>query len=268
MMRRLLTAFLSLLARIGLIRPRCRAMTCRLCKQPKPLKKSHVISEFLYQDMYDEKHRFFGLSSNVETKDQLAQKGFREPLLCEDCEQQIGRYERYASGIFYGGAAHQRKREENLVHLSGLEYHPLKLFFLSLLWRMGITSIPELKGLELGKHEEILRDMLHREDPGDALAYPCLITAVMVDGKHVPDLITHGGVADMDGSRVWSFVAAGFVFSFFEFGMTTPVDIQPAFLSRVGTAVLSVQDITKISFLHEQLIEIAEAKRRRDAAGR
>jgi hypothetical protein len=267
-MRRLLTAFFNLLVKIGLIRPQRRAMICRLCKQPKPLKKSHVISEFLYKDMYDEKHRFFGLSSNVETKDQLAQKGLREPLLCEDCEQQIGRYERYASGVFHGGASHGRRREQNLVHLSELEYRPLKLFLLSLLWRMGITSIPELKGLELGKHEDVLCEMLRREDPGEPLTYPCMITAVMVDGTHVSDLIIQGGETNMDGSRVWSFVAAGFVFSFFESGTTVPVEIQPAFLSRAGTAVLSVQDITKIRFLHEQLIEIAEAKRLRDASGR
>jgi hypothetical protein len=219
----------------------------------------------MYQDMYDDKHRFFGLSSNPEARDQLKQKGLREPLLCSDCEQQFSRYEKYASGVFYGGAPHGRQRVENLVQLSGLEYRPLKLFFLSLLWRMGITSIPALKGVELGKYEETLRAMLQREDPGSALDFPCMITAVMIDGKHVPDVILHGGEANLDGQRVWSFVAAGFVFSFFESGHLLPKEIQPGFLSPAGEAILAVQDIKKIHFLHRQLSEIAEAKRAREA---
>lgn len=263
MFRHLWKALLDLLARIGLYRHHPN-MTCRLCRQSKPLKSSHVVPEFMYQDMYDNKHRFFGLSSNSEAKELLKQKGLREPLLCADCEQQIGRYEWYASGVFYGGVPQERQRTGNLVQLSQLEYRPLKLFFLSLLWRMGITSIPELKGVELDKHEEVLRAMLQREDPGSALDYPCMITAVMIEGKHVPDLIMHGGEASMDQQRVWSFVAAGFVFSFFERGKAVPIDVQSGFLSSNGAAILVVKDITEIHFLHEQLREIAEAKRQRD----
>lgn len=219
----------------------------------------------MYRDLYDDKHRFFGLSSNPETKDLLKQKGLRESLLCADCEQQIGRYESYASGVFYGGARHGRQRVGNLVQLSGLDYRLLKLFFLSLLWRMGVTSIPELKGVELGRNEELLRAMLQREDPGSAMDYPCMITAVMIDGKHVPDLILHGGEANMDGQRVWSFIATGFVFSFFESGQLIPVKVQPGFLSPGGTTILAVKDVGEIKFLHRQLMEFAEAMRRRNA---
>ena len=129
---------------------------------------------------------------------------------------------------------------------------------------MGITSIPELKGVELGKHEGMLRDMLQREDPGNALDSPCMITAVMIAGKHVPDLIAHGGEANMDGQRVWSFVAAGFVFSFFESGTAVPASVQPGFPSPTGEVIIAVQEISKISFLHRQLSEISEGKRLRE----
>jgi len=32
-------------------------MVCRLCQKEKPLVQSHVIPEFLYRPLYDEKHR-------------------------------------------------------------------------------------------------------------------------------------------------------------------------------------------------------------------
>jgi len=101
---------------------------CRLCQQPKPLKFSHLIPEFMYQDMYDEKHRFLGLTSKSGVKDKLAQKGLREYLLCDDCEQQFGRYEKYASGVFYDDNSHHRQHKGDCVILSGLEYVLLKLF--------------------------------------------------------------------------------------------------------------------------------------------
>ena len=155
----------------------------------------------MHQDMYDSKHRFFGLSSDPTKKEMLFQKGLREPLLCADCEQQFGRYEKYASGVFFGGPSIGLRREKNVLCFTGLQYPSLKLFFLSLLWRMGVTSIAYLKGVELGAHELRLRQLLRTEQPSDYLTYPCFLTAVMYKGKHIPDLIVPpGGLA----SKKWT----------------------------------------------------------------
>ncbi len=240
-------------------------MNCRLCLQPKPLRASHIIPEFMHQDMYDPKHRFFGLSGQPEKKDKIFQKGMRESLLCDDCEQQFGRYEKYASQVFYGGSSLGMRREQNVILLTGLHYAPLKLFFLSLLWRMGITSIPYLKGLDLGAHEPRLRELLRAEQPANFLTYPCLLTAVMHQGKHVPDLIVPPGVAKVDQHEVWSFVAAGFVFSFFLSDDLPPAAVHDAFLRPPGTLWIRVAEISEIDFLHQHATEIGEAQRQRRA---
>jgi hypothetical protein len=36
---------------------------CALCRQERPLRKSHVIPEFMFGPLYDEKHRFYGISN-------------------------------------------------------------------------------------------------------------------------------------------------------------------------------------------------------------
>src|SRR5438874_1980391 len=101
---------------------------CALCLEAKPLQRSHIVPEFMHSGMYDEKHRLFGLSSVPTVAVRLIQKGLREKLLCANCEQQLGRYERYASQVFYSGNV-SADRVEIGLSLSRLEYSPLKLFF-------------------------------------------------------------------------------------------------------------------------------------------
>jgi hypothetical protein len=240
-------------------------MNCRLCQQPKPLRNSHIISEFLHQDMYDPKHRFFGLTNDPAKRERLFQKGLREPLLCDDCEQQFSKYERYASGAFYGGEPLGRKREGDILMLAGVQYAPMKLFLLSLLWRMGVTSIPELAGLDLGAHEPKLREVLRAGQAPDFLFHPCLLTAVLHERQHVPDLIVPPGVAHVDGHAVWSFVAAGFVFSYFVSDRPVPSELHPAILKPDGTMWIKVGEMRDIDFLNRHALEIGAAMQQRNA---
>lgn len=52
-----------------------------------------------------------------------------------------------------GHAKITRKREGKLVHLTGLEYSPFKLFALSVLWRAGVSSLKDFEQVSLGPHE-------------------------------------------------------------------------------------------------------------------
>ena len=237
--------------------------SCKLCQQNKPLCRSHIVPEFLHGAMYDEKHRFFGLSSVPARRIQLFQKGLREFLLCEDCEQQFGRYEQYASRVFYGGTPITGSLHKKTVTLEDLDYKPLKLFFMSLLWRFGVTSIEYYKGASLGPHEERLRNMLQAEDPGNYDAYPCLVVAVSLDGKHIPDLIVPPALARIDGHWIWSLVVAGFLLTFYVSSHTPPDVLYPAFLKPDGTMILQIKDMTEIDFLYRFSREIAQAERTR-----
>lgn len=237
---------------------------CALCLETKPLRRSHVVPEFMHAGMYDEKHRIFGLSSVSSKPVRLFQKGLREPLLCEDCEQQVGRYEAYASRVLNGGNV-RIDRVEIGFEVSGLDYARLKLFFLSLLWRFSVTTIEQYRGAQLGPHTERLRQLLVREDPGDHLTYPCLITAVMMDGKHVRDLIVPPASARVERQHVWSFVVGGFLLSFFVGKGSPPPPLQPAFLQEVGTLLIQVKEMRDIEFLYKFALEMGAAHRERKA---
>ena len=63
---------------------------CKLCLCNKEIRNSHIIPEFMYQNIYDpEPKRFIALtvnSINLEySRKKFEQKGIREYLLCGDC---------------------------------------------------------------------------------------------------------------------------------------------------------------------------------------
>jgi hypothetical protein len=68
---------------------------CKLCQLERKLRRSHILSEFMYQNLYDENPRRFH-SLNIDLNDmsksfnRIEQKGIREFLLCEQCEGLIG----------------------------------------------------------------------------------------------------------------------------------------------------------------------------------
>jgi hypothetical protein len=56
--------------------------TCKLCRRKGELRDSHIISEFLYASIYDDKHRFHVVAAG-ELQSSYEQKGYRERMLCQ-----------------------------------------------------------------------------------------------------------------------------------------------------------------------------------------
>jgi len=147
---------------------------CALCLQNAELRDSHIIPEFLYQAVYDEKHRFLVVSSDPTEQPDLEQKGLRERLLGDCCEARLSRWEDYAKRVLSGEGVVFAKGTDFLT-VTGVNYAKFKLFQLSLLWRAGISSRPVFAAVALGPHGESLRRMLLAETPGQTNDYGCTI---------------------------------------------------------------------------------------------
>lgn len=239
---------------------------CALCGKDRPLRKSHVIPEFMFRPLYDEKHRFYGVSNIPSKPNQLFQKGLREKLLCDECEQRISRYESYASDVFFGNATTKPAPTQTGFLFTGLDYKPLKLFFMSLLWRLGTTSIRELKGAELGPHQDRVRALLGADDPADFLTYPAMVTGLTFDRKHIPDLIVPPLHARIEGRRVWAMVISGFLFHFVVSNRKPAERFWGGFLRENGDFPLHISEIRDVAYLQKWGSEIAAAERSRNQA--
>lgn len=158
---------------------------CRLCLQERELRNSHIIPEFLYKPSYDDKHRAIDVNTNKFTV-KYAQKGIYERLLCDVCEGDLNVLETYFSKRWYGEDALPR----NLVEYRGktlcvkVDYARFKLFHLSVLWRANVSSLPEFSKVNLGPHEENVRQMVLALEPGQQHNYG-IVGAVLLDNEGV-----------------------------------------------------------------------------------
>jgi uncharacterized protein YlaI len=131
--------------------------TCQLCLDKKELRHSHILPEFMYQNLYDHSpKRFYSLNVDLDNSDnskrRIEQKGIREYLFCVDCEVQLSKYENYAAETIYAknlsNKAYIVKANQTpdlqyfTYEYSGFSYSDFKLFQLSLLWRITISGSP------------------------------------------------------------------------------------------------------------------------------
>ena len=191
-------------------------MKCKLCHLDKKLCKSHIIPESAYGSIYDDKHRVLEVS-NLQKELPKHQKGLREPLLCKDCEQHLNKYESYFADKWFQNQLIPTRMSEEMLTINGLDYNLFKLFHMSILWRAGIASRQEFDNVKLDDHEELLRQLILDDDPGDPNQYsvfgyilvfpnnykvikPLLIPPVEVELDNVP------GFHVVFGGCVWHYL--------------------------------------------------------------
>lgn len=231
---------------------------CRLCLRLSELRNSHIIPEFVYKPLYDSRHRFFRLSTEPQQKTTFVQKGLRERLLCEGCEQHLSAYERYASRILpfqvVTDSEKNRHRSDVVVRV---DYGLMKLFQLSILWRASVSKLPDFSQVGLGPDEETLRVMLLNGKPGAAQEYGCLITSVMMDDQKLADglvdppfRVTNGGFTH------YVFVFGGFVWVFVGAGSSPPFPFEQYFLQEDGILTIHKSKFEEVSFLMDSFREM------------
>lgn len=231
-------------------------MVCALCLSEAPLKNSHIIPEFLYKSLYDPIHRFHQISADREQPNTLLQKGLRESLLCDDCEQKFSVPERYASMFLNGGIGIAIQQQGNKLYLSELDYKKLKLFQLSRLWRAGISSLPSFSQVNLGSHTEHIRKMLMTDDPGSVETYGCIMSMLMYKSETIQDLIVSPTWARLDGKMAYRFVFGGLIFVFVV-SSTPPLNIiSEYFLQESGTAIIKLQQLHELSYLVDSVTKM------------
>jgi hypothetical protein len=131
---------------------------CKLCQQEKELQVSHIIPKFVYKWMKESgtgrlRH---GRTFNIPTQD-----GIKTKLLCKECENELGKREKWFRENIFDGFL--KRNEEELINSSELKY-----FAVSILWRVLILFLYDgnkYKSFdELKNAEEEWRNYLQKND--------------------------------------------------------------------------------------------------------
>jgi hypothetical protein len=198
---------------------------CNLCQKDKELcKQSHIIPNFMYQDLFDEKHRMHAIKSEVGSIKQtgIRQTGeFDKHILCHSCDNEnLGKLDRYASLTLYKGypKIHELRVGPDGIkytYCAEINYVQFKLFLLSVVWRASISNMPLFGEVQLGPHQELIRQKLFNNDPGEALEYPCLIMTYLHLKGYPGDIVAQPSQSRLNGGYVYKFLIGGMIYIFY-----------------------------------------------------
>jgi len=203
-------------------------MNCKLCLNLSPLRNSHIVPEFVFSSLYDEKHRIHVLSVQEQKPRPFEQKGLREKLLCGDCETKLSKYERYASTAFDGKVTETPL--DSVIIVNGIDYKQFKLFLLSILWRSSVSNLEFFSEVSLGIHEDRIRKMILSDDPGPSEKYGIVPFALIDDHEIQTDLIVQPTRTKMYGHVGYRFIFGGFMWAFFVSNHSAPREVMPLLL--------------------------------------
>ena len=234
-------------------------MACALCRANSHLRKSHILPEFFYKPIYDSIHRAICITTDPTEPESFIQKGITELLLCDQCEQKIGRWEKYAKEHFVDGQGLSCVESANAITLKGLDYKKFRLFELSLLWRMGVSSLSYFSAVDLGVHEEKLRLALLCEDPLEFDHYPCFHFIVLIRGKFYADGLIPPIPSRLCGIRCYSVFINGMMFCFLVGNHPPPFVIMDHCLNQKGELKISIQEAHTIPFVRDIIVDFGHA---------
>ena len=238
-------------------------MTCRLCKQDKPLMRSHIFPEWLYMPLYDKNHRFFVLSTDENKRRSTRPKGIYERLLCQECEVQMSKWEGNARGVFYGDDPRIRRgKYGKTIVLSGLRYAPFKLFQMSLIWRASIANRQEVHKINLGPHAERLRKMLFEECPGECYECgtilklpPATLDEITREFIYPPERIP----GKIDGHTAYRAIFAGLIWLFIVSNHSADLRDKDLFLTEDGRLPIYKVGEPVVEFLRKLALDFSKA---------
>lgn len=233
-------------------------MTCKLCKKDRELKNSHIIPEFIYSALYDDKHRFHVISVNEDEKEKLPQKGVRERLLCAECEQLLSRNERYVSLLLAGSYPVKSRKKGRIIHLEGVDYSKFKLFSLSILWRAGVSSREVFSQVKLGPHEKILRQMVLASDPGEQHSYPFLLSPIVHEKELQKALIVQPTWTRLDNHYAYRFVFGGLAWIYLVSSHRAPKVVLDASIDELGNLTMIECELSDMKFIVHMVQELVK----------
>lgn len=223
---------------------------CHLCRTEARLCRSHIIPEYCFKNLYDEKHHFIEMYDVRQERIRLGQKGWSEPILCSACEALFARYERHCRRLFADPLPPIRPGTKRVLDIPRLDVARLRYFFLSILWRANEARSAVFKHVDLGpKHSEELRSSLLSERLPDFDRYGCFVLSLHYEDAPMSGIIVEPTYTRIDGHKVYRFVFTGLVVHMFVSSHPLPDSMRRTLLGAAAGVVIYKADLPEIGFL-------------------
>lgn len=146
-----------------------KRVRCRFCSQGLELVEAHIIPEGFWRPFRDDGEVPRLLSSDEYPK-RIPIGVYDSTILCTRCEQRFGPWDQYAQDLLQDELRQARVQRAGAqvvgYEVDDWQYDPLKLFFVSLLWRAAVSTQPFFKRITLGPFADLALRMLKEGNPG------------------------------------------------------------------------------------------------------
>lgn len=234
---------------------------CKLCGEEKDLCKSHIIPEFCYKKVYDEKHRATVFQLNREMPG-FIQKGLKEYLLCDRCEQYLNdNYEKTFKSFWFDKPAVKTPLLSESYQLTDAQYIHFKLFHLSVLWRMSVSELEEFKGVRLGPYADKLKKALLDKTDIPISFIPFFGTLIIDDDYKLDEgIVTHADKVrfhNHDSTHIYRAIYAGCEWFFLvtDHPSNYVKELLPFSLQKDGTMIMLVGKFEQIRTIRDFAVD-------------
>lgn len=181
--------------------------SCKLCGEPKPLQRSHIIPRSYYRRLKKGSGgQLVKITNDEESLPVISNSDPKDRLLCQDCERFFDKYyEKLGTQLF-------KPRPSTVVmsdyiKIKKFKYREIFLYFVSILWRASSSRLPQYQGIDLGDFGENMRHCLRERSLSinssvrlDHFLKICVIRVVDKSGT-LPDGVIKKCLMDMNLER-------------------------------------------------------------------
>ena len=181
---------------------------CKFCENNPPVKRSHIIPEFMYKHTYSGKHpKMVVVNEEIEQLGER-QKGYYEPLLCPKCEG-------FFNDNFEKPCISFIESVPNTAIIgSNLKVKPpreIVLLMLSIIWRASHATGNHWNEVELGSHQEAIKICLQNKFVKTEYSFWLFLSAYP-DGKIEKGIVTSIQKIKVSGHNFYHFISSGIQF--------------------------------------------------------
>lgn len=134
---------------------------CRLCLNLRVLCESHAIPDAFFKKVNEKKRsdgKLIAMVADLQTSPYKSNDTLQEHLLCNECESQLNEeFDSYGINVFCGVYGRSRRKADG-VEFQQIDRKRLRLFVLSVIWRVSVSDHPGYGNVNLPTpFEELLR---------------------------------------------------------------------------------------------------------------
>jgi hypothetical protein len=186
-------------------------MACKICLEDKKCIKAHIIPESFIKIIKQDGKPIMILSPNeFQSKTHIGV--YDKKILCEDCEKLFSPWDNYGNLILVANFPKDKPfldGDKVLAYtIENFDYHKLKLFFISILWRASASSHNYFSHINAGPFEDMLKEMIINNDPGDKNCFSVIITKF--DDESIATAILNPHREKLEGINYYSIYLGGF----------------------------------------------------------